>query len=108
MMNDRLFPKPEIPCECGHVATLCVVRVGCYYLAYVCDRCGRGGNSARQSTGFPTLDAMRQALDGGDFAHSIKYDKVSETAFRASWDRIKQRIDGNGLWKHLPSIGDFV
>jgi hypothetical protein len=107
-MNDRLFPKPEIPCECGHVATLCVVHVGCYYLAYVCDKCGRGGNSARQSSGFPSLDALRQALDGPDFAHSIKYDKVSEPAFRATWEEIKRRIDRNQQWKSLPSIGDFV
>ena len=107
-MNDRLFPMPEIPCECGHVATLCVVRVGCCYLAYVCDKCGRGGSSARQSTGFHSLDALRKAFDGPDFAHSIKYDKVSETAFRTTWDKIKQRIDSNEQWKRLPSIGDFV
>jgi len=107
-MNDRLFPKPEIPCECGHVATLCVVRGGCYYLAYVCDKCGRRGNSARQSSGFPSLDTVRQALDGPDFDQFIKYDKVSEPAFRTSWEEIKQRIDMNQPWKCLPSIGDFV
>ena len=107
-MNDRLFPKPEIPCECGHVATLCVVSVGCYYLAYVCDKCGSGGNSARQSTGFPSLDALRQALDSPDFAHSIKYDKVNEMAFKTTWDKIKERIDRNEQWKCLPSIGDYL
>ena len=107
-MKDCLFPKSEIPCDCGHIATLCVVHVGCYYLAYVCDKCGNGGNSARQSTGFPSLDTLRQALDGPDFVHSIKYDNVSETAFRTTWDKIKQRIDRNEQWKRLPSIGDFV
>ena len=107
-MNDRLFPKSEIPCECGHVATLCVVHVGCYYLAYVCDKCGRGGSSVRQSSGFPTLEAMREALDGSDFANCLKYDTVAEAAFRTTWNSIKLRIDEIGTWKHLQSIGDYA
>jgi hypothetical protein len=107
-MNDRLFPEPAIPCECGGVAMLCGVRVGCYYLAYVCEKCGRGGNAARQSTGFPDLSAMRNALDGDEYRHCIKYNNVNEAAFRKTWDGIKQRIDRNDLWKHHSTIGDFV
>ena len=108
MMNDRLFPQPEIPCECGHMAMLCIVRVECFYLAYVCDKCGRGGNSARQSNGFPTLDSMYNALDGADFANYLKYDKVSDVAFCATWGMIKQRINKNIEWNNLPGIGDFI
>ena len=107
-MNDRLFPKPEILCECGHAARLCVVHVGCYYLAYVCLKCGRGGNSARQSNGFATFEAMREALDGADFAQYLRFDKVDELSFRNTWVQIKLRIGTGAAWKHHPSFGEVA
>lgn len=102
------FPASEIACSCGHRAKLSVVRVGCYYLAYVCERCGRGGNTARMSAGFSTLEQMRRTLDGPDYSASLRHEDVCEATFRQAWNQIRARIDGDGKWRHVPSVGDVL